>query len=218
MFSEFLNLIFPQQCKLCKHPNSKPLCEKCLSNFERFENKQPEITSVFFDSAISGGIYSGRLKETVKLLKYKNGKLLAPYLADFMLNSFSSIERNVDIVTYVPMSKRKEVSRGYNQSKLLASELSKLIKKPCYELLTRISDNVEQNKSNSAARHKNIKGAFIVNRKFTNKLPGFGKVLLIDDVFTTGSTVNECSRVLKIAGVQEVRVATLARPLYLYEN
>jgi competence protein ComFC len=218
MLSEFLNLIFPQRCKLCKLPNSNPLCEKCLNDFERFENKQPETASVFFDSAISGGIYNGQLKETVRLLKYKNGKLLAPYLASFMLDSFSDFERNVNIITYVPMSKRKEASRGYNQSKLLATELSRLIDKPCYELLARISDKVEQNKSNSVARQKNIKGVFTVNKKFVSKLPGFGKVLLIDDVFTTGSTVNECSRVLKQAGIQKVCVATLARPLYLHKN
>jgi ComF family protein len=172
------------------------MCAKC-------RNKD-----IHFASAKSAGIYKGSLKEAIRQLKYKNGKALAPYLAYFMYESIQ-IEP-ASVITYVPITRRKEANRGYNQSQLIAKELSKLTGLPCSNLLLRLRDNEEQNKSKLSARSSNVAGAFAANnrtiRSITDK-----KVLLIDDVLTTGNTVNECSRILIEAGFKEIHILTLAR-------
>lgn len=241
MFFKLLELLFPSRCRICGKNNVDVICRECLHEFPRLigetcnrcgsplkptKSAQPSQSAdasaiqdcakcrnkdIYFASANSAGIYKGSLKEAIHHLKYKNGKALAPYLAYFIYESTHTQIGPTDIITYVPITKRKEAYRGYNQSQLIAKELSKLTGLPCSNLLLRLHDNEEQNKSKLSARSSNVAGAFTANnRAITRSITG-KRVLLIDDVLTTGSTINECSRMLIEAGLKEIHVLTIAR-------
>lgn len=114
-----------------------------------------------------------------------------------------------DIILPVPISKKREKSRGYNQSLLIARELAKENEiKIETNIIKKIKNNVPQSTLNKIGREQNAENVYkIVNRKEAiNK-----KILLIDDIFTTGSTVNECSRILKLGGATKIDVLTIAK-------
>ena len=123
-------------------------------------------------------------------------------------NFFEKIEK-YDTIVPVPISKKRKKKRGYNQSELLAKEIAynaNLVLEK--ESLYKIKDIVEQSKLNKENRLKNIQGVYeLVNKEKLNKK----KILLIDDIYTTGSTVNECSKVLREAKPKKIGVLTLAK-------
>jgi ComF family protein len=241
LFLKLLELLFPSRCRICGKNNVDVICRECLHEFPRLTGEtcnccgsplKPTKTTqanqpttacaiqecakchgkdIRFASAKSAGIYKGSLKTAIHQLKYKNGKALAPYLAHFMHESEHTCIESTNAITYVPITKRKEAYRGYNQSQLVAKELSKLTGLPCSNLLLRLHDNEEQNKSKLSARSSNVAGAFAANNRANTRSITGKKILLIDDVLTTGSTVNECSRMLIEAGFKEIHVFTIAR-------
>lgn len=222
IFRGFLDFIFPPKCRLCGKTSTEVICAECLDSFLRIHGNicrkcgKPCQRSVdecrdcagrtlHFSLARSGGSYAGSLKEAIHHLKYKNGKRLAPYLARFVSDCASDLVNDVDAIAFVPLTGYRKAKRGYNQSELIAEELSLLYSKPLYEGLVKTRNVSEQNKLGLADRHTNIKGAFTAK----TRVPG--SILLVDDVYTTGSTVSECALALKKMGAPEVFVLTVAR-------
>lgn len=222
LFKGLLDLVFPPTCRVCGRVSKEVLCSDCMGGFPKIDGsiclkcgkpcqrdvdgcRECSHKTLYFSRARSGGMYKGPLKEAIHQLKYKNGKGLSPYLARFISDAAGSLMSAVDATTYVPLSSYKESLRGYNQSRLIAQEISHLFSKPLLSDLVKTHTIPEQNKLGLADRPHNIKGAFAV------KNPMSGRLLLIDDVYTTGSTVNECARVLLEAGAEEVFVLTVAR-------
>lgn len=109
----------------------------------------------------------------------------------------------------VPISKKRNKERGYNQSALIAKELGKLLNIE-YEnnCLIKAKNTIEQSKLNKEERQKNLQGVYILVNK---EKMDCKKIILLDDIFTTGSTVNECCKVLRQANVKEILVITLAK-------
>ncbi len=215
-------MVFPPRCRICKKPSVDIMCLDCLATLPRISGSicvkcgKPTLREVgecrectgrrlYFSFARSGGIYAGVLKDAIHELKFKNGKKLAPYLAKFISSAASDIADDIDLVTFVPLTKRKEARRGYNQSRLIAEELCLGLSKGLFTGLIKIKEVPEQNKLGLNERTRNVKRAFAVSS------PVKGKILLVDDVYTTGSTVNECARQLKKSGASEVFVLTIAR-------
>jgi len=130
---------------------------------------------------------------------------------NFWLNDKNTcrIISNYDIIIPVPISKKRYKQRGYNQSELLAKEIVKntelILEKNC---LLKNKEIREQSKLNKEERIQNIQNAYYLRniQKLENK-----KILLIDDIYTTGSTVNECSKELKKANIQKIAVLTIAK-------
>ena len=120
-----------------------------------------------------------------------------------------------DVVTFVPLHRRKRQKRGYNQAELLAKAFGRRTDKPVKRLLKCRRKTKDQAKLNLKDRRVNVREAFRLCRKSTSlqeSLKG-KRIILIDDVYTSGSTVSECARVLRQAGAKEVRVLTLARTI-----
>lgn len=117
------------------------------------------------------------------------------------------VTEKYDLITAVPVSKKKLWIRGYNQSRLLAEQIERLREIPYIETLKKIKDTPPQSRLGFQKRLSNVKHAFSVidSNQISNK-----RILLIDDIYTTGSTVNECARVLKKAGAAYVDVLTFA--------
>ena len=117
---------------------------------------------------------------------------------------------NYDIIIPVPISKQRKQTRGYNQTELIAKSITKSIQKLEYssDILLKIKETIPQSKLDSKKRKQNILDAYKIKdiTKVKNK-----KILLFDDIYTTGNTVNECSKILKQSGTKEIGVLTLAK-------
>ena len=122
----------------------------------------------------------------------------------------SRILEKYDIIIPVPMYRKKEKRRGYNQTALIARKIAKAYKNLVYDgkSLQKIKDTKMQSSLDKTERRKNIKNAYkVINQqKIKDK-----KIILLDDIYTTGSTVNECSKVLKQSGAKEILVVTIAK-------
>jgi len=221
----FLDLIFPPTCFVCGQVTQDPLCSQCVSSFSLI--KEPvcekcgkpcvlEVTACkecssrrfYFVKARTFGLYEGNLKETIHQFKYQGGKRIAPLLARLIVDKMEPSSFRADLLTWVPLSSRKEASRGYNQAYLLTRGIAKLTGQLSSPTLRLSKETRDQSKLTLPERRRNVKEAFaaITGINLKNE-----SVLLIDDVFTTGSTVNECSKVLLKAGAGSVVVLTVAR-------
>ena len=188
-------VIFPDS------PAGEHLCGSCIE-------KRP-----WFTRARAAVVYEGAVLEAIHHFKYGHqviaGSQLARFLADF---DFAGVEREVfDVILPVPLHARRLRERGFNQSLILARALGEKFGIPVdFSLLKRRKFTLTQTGLDKGEREKNIKGAFeVVHReRLTGK-----KIILVDDVFTTGATVNECARTLRKAGTGDITVLTLARVL-----
>ncbi len=161
-----------------------------------------------FDAAYSFGYYEDELRELVHVFKYQKVYTLAKPLAKRML---AAVPRDLvfDVIVPVPMHWRKRIARGFNQAELLAEELSRSLHIPLKSALRRTRSSPAQVSMTSAQRRASLrKGSFAASK--ADAAAG-RRVLLVDDVFTTGATARACARELKRAGASHVTLLTLAR-------
>ncbi len=226
----FLNLILPLNCLICRKglepDNKKYLCKCCWAKIRLIEEpvcsrcgrlsalsicSPCKTKRYYFRTARAAGIYEGALRECIHLLKYGKKvclvKPLGELLAELMGNDDNL--RKADLLVPVPLDKRRYREREFNQARLLAKVVNRYFKIPISSRnLRRTRTTLPQTQLNRKQRQKNVRGLFRVAKAEEYR----GKVILIiDDVFTTGSTVNECAKVLSRAGAQEVNVLTVAR-------
>ena len=200
-------------CDDCKLEINNNFCMRCGRHKIGIGDYCDECSnlSLHFDEARSAVNYDGNAKALVHRLKYGNAKYLANTLSQYLLDVLLLSDWHADCITFVPIHKSRERKRGYNQAELLAKALAERVDLPCVNLLEKSVKTPNQAKLNRAARLENIKNSFSAVQKPPEH------VILIDDVMTTGSTADECSRVLKRAGAKVVYVLTFAsvpeRPL-----
>lgn len=189
-------------CISCRTPfvNSFPLdsegrCALCRSGLRAF------------DAAYSFGSYGGSLRELIHLLKYQGMQPLARPLGAYLLRSLPRDEA-FDAIVPVPLHWWRRWNRGFNQSELLARALSRSTGIPVRDALRRTRPTASQAGLSNTARRRNMVQAFRCRREIAVR----GKrILLVDDVMTTGSTATACARALKGAGATRVAVLTVAR-------
>ena len=175
-----------------------------------------------FEQAIAYGSYDGALRDLIHLFKFGQVRPAAPILGRMLADSIAALEPSlpagVITVIPVPLHRHKKAQRGFNQAEMIARlALNRVSRPERFELCTRVLERHRETGSQIGLtrhqRRQNLRGAFtvcdptlIVNRD----------VLLVDDVYTTGTTASECARVLLRAGAARVWVATVARTLKLY--
>ncbi|MBI4460091.1 MAG: ComF family protein [Acidobacteria bacterium] len=163
-----------------------------------------------FEQARSFAAYEGTLQSLIQRFKYDGLRPLAQPLSELLAEAARRLEpHSWDLILPVPLHRRRQRQRGFNQAELLASRLSKTLRVPLgTKDCVRIRDTRPQTGLRAAERRKNVAGAFHVPRpESVSSL----RVLLVDDVLTTGATVNACAQALGEAGARGVWVATLAR-------
>ncbi len=229
-FNGLLSLLFPLNCLICHSglgsDNRKYLCPTCWGKIKLIEESvcskcgRHSFLTVcsscqgeryFFARARAAGVYEGVLRECIHFFKYRKKAYLAHPLGELLIDGMSSDEdlREADFLVPVPLDGRRFREREFNQAHLLAQVVSRDFKIPISSRnLRRVRSAPPQTQLSRKEREKNVKGLFEVRNR--EKYEG-RKILLIDDVFTTGATVNECARVLKGAGAEEVSVLTVAR-------
>ncbi len=207
LFDFLGSTLFPSRCPYCNcviH-HSKAMCEECSSNDE-VENI---VTILNSSKNISPYSYDGKYSKAVKDFKFYGnfnyGEQLAISISDSIRKVYSDVK--FEYIAYVPVTKRRKRKRGYNQSELLAKNISKCLNIPYKPILVKIKENKTQHLLSRTARIENVKGCFKCNTKINiNAI----NILLIDDILTTGSTLNECVSALKNSGANKVYCATFA--------
>lgn len=203
-WSEF-DLIRGSLCPCCGRQFASPeALSESPSHLCRFCRENPP----YFDQALSVGLFEGQLREAIHIYKYKPLRALGKPLADWMAKQIRLVH-HMDIVMPVPLHRSRLRQRGFNQSLLLAYGITEHFSLSIvYDNLIRTRPTRPQVELSADERAKNVRGAFALRH------PGdvFDKrILLVDDVFTTGSTLNECAKVLKESGASSVTAFTLAR-------
>ena len=211
-----LNLIFPIYCQGCETPlgynNSLFLCQKC---FEKLSN--PVISScasgeshLFIKRAYHCCQYEGLIKELIHKFKYNKKIFLKNAFISLLYNAFITkmAPERIDIVMPVPMHHADERNRGFNQSAILAKGLSEKTNTAFENTLKKSKQTRAQAGLKRAERLSNIKNAFSCKERadFQDKC-----ILIVDDVFTTGATINECARILNLYGARSTLALTLAK-------
>jgi len=160
-----------------------------------------------FDAAYSYGAYDSRLRELIHLFKYRRMIALARPLGR-MIASALPLDEVVDMVVPVPMHWTRRWSRGFNQAERLARKVARARRVPVVAGLARVKRTPPQAGLTHTERQRNMESVFVA--RHTKRLAG-RRVLLIDDVFTTGATAGACAIALKEAGARSVVLLTLAR-------
>lgn len=192
--------IAPPLCAACGRPvrTRGGKCAPCLT--ERFH----------FDRAFACAVYDGKMKELLHAYKFHKKRALKKFLAAMLLECLASRLRDhsFHFVLPVPMDPGKWATRGFNPSALLSEEISRKTGIPHDGAsLGRFRSDSPQFKLDKNGRAQNVKGLFWVNHQtFAGK-----RLLLVDDILTTGQTASECARVLKESGAADVTVLTCAR-------
>ncbi len=201
-------------CDLCKeklnftHEPYCPVCGSDLDGILEVCSKCLPEDNVSWKKAVAVLHMTGYGRELIQRFKYNNDISLARPLAEIAADKLEAAELDFDLITYVPLHWRKFFYRGYNQSELLSKFLSKLTGKPYKKLLSRNRYTSSQTRLSSKERRKNLRNAFSVSNKkdILNK-----NILLVDDVFTTGSTLRSAAQKLLDSGAGSVSVFVLAR-------
>lgn len=205
-----LNLIFPPKCPFCgKVGEQVGICPKCQMSL-------PKVPEEMVPRALGDGLfctaplwYSGTVRQALLRMKFHGGSGMAEPLGALL--TACAAERfggEFDLVTWVPISRKRARQRGYDQSRLLAESACRAWDTRPVELLRKVQDNPPQSTvTGAAARRANVLGVYdAVNTVLLRDK----RVLLVDDICTTGATLRECARVLKEAGAAHVVCVALA--------
>jgi ComF family protein len=174
-----------------------------------------------FERAVAYGSYEAGLRDLIHLLKFHQVRPAAKVLGRILAGTIAELEKTMPVGTIaivpVPLHKHKKAKRGFNQAEMIARQALRQLARPkrfelCTAVLLRTRDTSSQIGLTSHERRENLRGAFRVNdpTRILNR-----DILLVDDVYTTGTTASECARVLLRAGAARVWVATVARTLKL---
>lgn len=224
LYEHFKSVLFTKRCKYCSSVIDvrDDVCENCENGLSRITGEiclkcgcEKDICNcknnrfVYYRSAVAPFYYEGVIKEAIRQFKFLDKPWLAKSLAEDMALCFDTLYAgfDFDFCTFVPMHKKSKNQRGYNQSELLAKEFCKIENLPCEDILVKTVCTETQHQLNLSERTGNIFGAIDVK----DGVNAVGKrILLIDDIKTTGATLNECTKALLIAGAEEVMCLTVA--------
>jgi ComF family protein len=214
-------------CTACAdqyHPVDSPLCTHCGQPFDSPQGPdhtcgQCRLQPFHFQSARAAGLYEGSLRAAIQELKYQGRDALAEPLGQLMWQTLVKTwnPRNLDRIVPVPLHPRRKRERGFNQAALLVRRWPGYAAREGFEkspgwidirLLKRHRATLPQTGLKKEQRATNLRNAFSVSK--SRSIHG-ERILLVDDVMTTGTTVDSCARSLLAAGASEVRVLTLAR-------
>lgn len=179
------------------------ICKECFNNLEII-HKEITIDSPYINKVYYSLLYNRLMREMVKKYKYEGKNYLYKAFGEIMMGTIKTngLESHIDIIAYIPAHRRKEALRGYNQAELLASYIAEKLDKPLLKNnLVKLKWTEDQSHSNKAERIVNLKDSFHIKNP-TEVMAK--KILLVDDIITTGATMEECSRVLINNGAHKV--------------
>ena len=214
IINDILNLVYPPVCGFCGNIYENYICKKCIVKIKQYEienKKNYNNKKMYFDEFYSIFKYEGIIRDTLIKYKFQNKAYLYKTFSKIILNNkkICGILKKYDIIIPVPIHKKRKHQRGYNQTELIAREIANNTNLQLEnKVLFKQKNVISQSELSKIDRKENIKNAFMIQNieKIKNK-----KVIIFDDIYTTGSTVNECARVLKKAGTSFIGVLTFSK-------
>lgn len=211
MFNKLLDFIFPPKCGFCKRINRDYLCKKCELKINYLKKDRIiKVKNEDFDYQLYGYLYKDEIRRKILDFKFNDKPELADTFVKLLLNNkkICRFLESYDIIIPVPMYKKKQIIRGYNQTELIARKLARYLCLEHKKVLVKIRDNKMQSSLDAEDRKNNVKDVY----ECTQLPKIYGKtVVLFDDIYTTGSTVRECAKKLKEAGSTKIAVLTIAK-------
>jgi len=209
LIESVLNVIYctSETCLICNDylDSNVPLCKTCSGKIEycsdvfKLENKIDCFSAAYYASCI---------KEMIRRLKYKSDFAAGEFLGSLLLDAIIKNNLQFDLITFVPLSKKALKKRGFNQSEFLARYISKCVNRPMKELLCKKKDTKDQIGLDGYNRWENMTNCFETLK--INNLES-KKIIIIDDVITTGATAFHCAEQLFKSGAEKVSVLTVAK-------
>ena len=212
MLDWLLELLYPTRCAFCHQliqREGEKVCSRCQKQLPRAASGLQLQHFPHLEVCVSPLYYEGDVRQS--LLRYKFAGLTgyAEIYSEILAKSIDENQISCDIITWVPVSRLRLRRRGYDQAELLARALSARLGIPCVRTAVKIRNNRPQSSTgNAEKRRSNVKGVY--RACLPEKLQG-KRLLLVDDIVTTGATLSECAATLKRAGAGSVSGITLAR-------
>lgn len=210
MIENLLDILFPKICLNCGKYGKNYLCSSCFDKMDlRF--KIFPISKKSYNFLIYLGKYKEEIRKRLLEFKFYNKAYINEYFLEFLIKDKNICDflNKFDIIIPVPMHKDKKLRRGYNQTEIFAKNLSKKLNVG-YEddVLIKFKENKTQSLLLPNERTKNVKDVFRIKNSFKLKNKN---IILVDDIFTTGATVNVCSSLLKKSGASEIIILVIAK-------
>jgi len=212
LFDNILVFLFPNVCSICDKVNNDSLCSKCYGKLKKITKyRLIKHKDKCFDEQLYLFKYEGIIREKIIQYKFYEKSYMYKTFAKIILKNEKkcSFFKSYDIIIPVPIHKKRKNKRGYNQSTLIAREISKSLDIICMEnILYKKINNTMQSALNEKQRKENVKNVYAIKNieNIKNK-----NIILFDDIYTTGSTVSECAKLLKQNGANKILVLTLAK-------
>ena len=208
ILDRILDLLYPPRCAFCRRfltEDEKGVCRFCG---KKYGNLKAERELEHIRSCTAAFRYEGAVRDSLLRYKFRGVTAYGPVYADFLAKCIDESGFSCDIITWVPLSRRRLRKRGYDQARILAEETAKRLNLPCKLLLEkRVDTRAQSGIRDAEKRRQNAKGVYACCAPEACR----GKrVLLIDDIVTTGATLSECALTLKKAGCAEVFAAAAA--------
>ena len=210
LYHWLMELLFPPKCVLCGtllKAGETDLCRTCRTEAPEYPNRKIKLQ--FLDSFAAVWYYEGNVRRSLLRFKFQNARSYAScYGRMLAMKLLREYPDGFDVLTWVPVSRLRRLRRGYDQVELLAKAVGAELGMTPVPMLKKIRNNRPQSRLDSAsARRANVLGAY----KLLDGAQAKGKrVLLLDDILTTGATAGECARMLLSAGAKEVHCAAVA--------
>ncbi|MGL5649518.1 MAG: ComF family protein [Clostridium sp.] len=193
-----LKVLFPveNKCVICREDDVEGICLRCRKNIILCEIDD-----------ISYAYYNKTLKKLILSFKFSKNFISGDILSEFLIEKLKDIDKDY-IITYVPISKKKLKKRGFNQCEYIAKKIGKALEIQVIDTLKQVKEIKEQKTLGIKEREENVREAFICKNP---KLIYKKKILLIDDVITTGSTIKECEKILKNNDILSIKLLTIGK-------
>lgn len=202
------DLVFPPKCVLCGGilgSGERDLCGACG---ETLKNSPVQRKVSGLDGAVAVWYYEGSVRESLLRYKFSGKRNYARSYGRLLSKAVSRCLPRPDVITWVPVSKKRKRRRGYDQAELLARALGRELGIPVKPMLQKVRDNPAQSGlTDSRARKENVKNVY---RPIPGGLETGQRLLLVDDILTTGATASECARTLRGGGAGQVMLAAMA--------
>ncbi len=230
----WLHVLLPGKCMFCdkemRLSSNSPYCSRCYYNLPLKEYEKKcllcqrviygsgniklcricEKNNLHFDVNYAPLSYKGSVESAIKRFKFTHKLWYGKYFALFMAKELEGKKIKADYIVYPPVNRATFKKRGYNQSEVLAKNLSKNLKIPyIYKGIYKVRENEKQSLQKLETRFSNVKGVFAVSDKAASLIKG-KNIIFADDILTTGATASECAKMLKKAGAKSVISVTIA--------